>query len=232
MDSILVKGGAELHGQIPIAGAKNACLALMPAALLSDEPLTLTNAPRLSDIRTMTQLLQSLGAEASQLQGGQVIALSGHDINNLTADYEIVRKMRASNLVLGPLLARFGPRGRVAAGRLCDWGAPDGYSYRGAGGAGREDRPARRLSACGCAQGAEGGDLQDAFRLCGCDREPGDGGDFGQGHDRSAKRRARAGDRRPGEVPARDGGRDRGRGLPRRSPFRAWIGCTGRPMRW
>ncbi len=108
MDSIIVTGGAELHGQIPIAGAKNACLALMPAVLLSEEPLTLTNAPRLSDIGTMSQLLQSLGAEVTQLQNRQVLALSGHDVNNLTADYEIVRKMRASNLVLGPLLTRFG----------------------------------------------------------------------------------------------------------------------------
>ena len=108
MDSILIRGGAELKGTIPIAGAKNACLALMPATLLSDEPLTLTNAPRLSDIKTMTQLLQSLGAEVTMMQGGQVLALSSHDLNNLTADYEIVRKMRASNLVLGPLLARAG----------------------------------------------------------------------------------------------------------------------------
>lgn len=108
MDSILVRGGAELRGVIPIAGAKNACLALMPATLLSEEPLTLTNAPRLSDIKTMTQLLQSLGAEVTSMQGGQVLALSSHDLTNLTADYDIVRKMRASNLVLGPLLARAG----------------------------------------------------------------------------------------------------------------------------
>ena len=108
MDSIIVKGGAELRGQIPIAGAKNACLTLMPATLLSDEPLTLTNAPRLSDIRTMTQLLSSLGAEVAQLQGGQVLAMSSHDLTNHTADYDIVRKMRASILVLGPMLARDG----------------------------------------------------------------------------------------------------------------------------
>jgi len=108
MDSIVIKGGAELHGQIPIAGAKNACLTLMPATLLSDEPLTLTNAPRLSDIRTMTELLQSLGAEVTSMQGGQVLAMSSHDINNHTADYDIVRKMRASILVLGPMLARDG----------------------------------------------------------------------------------------------------------------------------
>ncbi len=108
MDSILVKGNGELRGQIPIAGAKNACLALMPATLLSDEPLTLTNAPRLSDIRTMTQLLQSLGAEVASLQGGQVLALSSHALTDHRADYDIVRKMRASILVLGPMLARDG----------------------------------------------------------------------------------------------------------------------------
>ena len=108
MDSILVKGNGALNGVIPIAGAKNACLTLMPATLLSDEPLTLTNAPRLSDIRTMTQLLGSLGAEVASLQDGQVLAMSSHAITNHTADYDIVRKMRASILVLGPMLARDG----------------------------------------------------------------------------------------------------------------------------
>ncbi|MCQ0970384.1 UDP-N-acetylglucosamine 1-carboxyvinyltransferase [Paracoccus sp. TK19116] len=108
MDQIIVHGNGALKGEIPIAGAKNACLALMPATLLSEEPLTLTNAPRLSDIRTMTELLQSLGAEVVTMQDGQVLSMSSHDISNLTADYDIVRKMRASNLVLGPLLARAG----------------------------------------------------------------------------------------------------------------------------
>ncbi len=108
MDSILVKGNGALNGSIPIAGAKNACLTLMPATLLSEEPLTLTNAPRLSDIATMTQLLQSLGAEVASLQDGKVLTLASHGAINHVADYEIVRKMRASNLVLGPLLAREG----------------------------------------------------------------------------------------------------------------------------
>jgi UDP-N-acetylglucosamine 1-carboxyvinyltransferase len=108
MDAILVRGGGPLAGSIPIAGAKNACLTLMPATLLSEEPLTLTNAPRLSDIRTMTQLLQSLGAEVTSLQEGRVIAMSSHGEINTRAEYDIVRKMRASNLVLGPLLAREG----------------------------------------------------------------------------------------------------------------------------
>ncbi len=108
MDQIIVTGNGPLNGQIPIAGAKNACLTLMPATLLSEEPLTLTNAPRLSDIRTMTTLLQSLGAEVQALQDGQVLAMSSHDLTSTRADYDIVRKMRASILVLGPLLARFG----------------------------------------------------------------------------------------------------------------------------
>ncbi|MGR3462750.1 MAG: UDP-N-acetylglucosamine 1-carboxyvinyltransferase [Roseovarius sp.] len=108
MDSIVVTGNGPLHGQIAIAGAKNACLTLMPATLLSEEPLTLTNAPRLSDIRTMSTLLESLGAEVAQMQGGQVLALASHAITNHRADYDIVRKMRASILVLGPMLAREG----------------------------------------------------------------------------------------------------------------------------
>jgi UDP-N-acetylglucosamine 1-carboxyvinyltransferase len=101
-----VTGGTPLNGKISIAGAKNAALTLMPATLLSEEPLTLTNAPRLSDIKTMTALLQSLGVEVTSMQDGKVQVLSSHDMTSTTADYEIVRKMRASNLVLGPLLAR------------------------------------------------------------------------------------------------------------------------------
>ena len=108
MDQIVVRGNGPLNGVIPIAGAKNACLTLMPATLLTDQPLTLTNAPRLSDIRTMTDLLESLGAEVASLQGGQVLALSSHDLTSHRADYDIVRKMRASILVLGPMLARDG----------------------------------------------------------------------------------------------------------------------------
>ncbi|AGT07938.1 UDP-N-acetylglucosamine 1-carboxyvinyltransferase [Paracoccus aminophilus] len=122
MDQIIVRGGNELHGEIPITGAKNACLTLMPLTLLTDQPLTLTNAPRLSDIRTMTQLLQSLGAEVASLQDGQVLAMSSHALTSQTADYDIVRKMRASILVLGPLLARYG-QGVVSLPGGCAIGA-------------------------------------------------------------------------------------------------------------
>ena len=108
MDKIIVKGGEPLNGSIEIAGAKNACLTLMPAALLCEEPLTLTNAPRLSDIATMTDLLESLGCEVASLQQGRVLVLGTQKISNHTAHYDIVRKMRASILVLGPMLARDG----------------------------------------------------------------------------------------------------------------------------
>ena len=108
MDSILVKGGQPLKGKINIAGAKNACLALMPLTLLTDEKLILTNAPRLSDINTFKQLLNSLGSDVSITKDGREIHLSSKIIKTVRAEYDIVRKMRASNLVLGPLLAREG----------------------------------------------------------------------------------------------------------------------------
>ena len=108
MDSIIVTGNGPLKGKIPIAGAKNACLALMPVTLLTDQPVTLTNAPILSDIKTAKALLSSLGTEVSFLNGGKVLVMSSHNLKSSHADYDIVRKMRASNLVLGPLLARTG----------------------------------------------------------------------------------------------------------------------------
>ena len=108
MDSPLLTRGNALHGEKPLPGAKNACLTLMPATLLSEEPITLTNAPRLSDIKTMGALLESLGTEVTSMQDGKVLTMSSHSLDNLTADYDIVRKMRASILVLGPMLARAG----------------------------------------------------------------------------------------------------------------------------
>ena len=108
MDRILIKGGAPLHGEIPISGAKNACLTLMPAALLTEEPLELTNAPRLADIDTMTKLLVSLGVSVEIADLGSRLTLRAKRFESTLAHYDIVRKMRASILVLGPLLAREG----------------------------------------------------------------------------------------------------------------------------
>ena len=108
MDSILVKGNGELSGSIPIAGAKNTCLKLMCAALLSEEPLTLTNVPRLSDVRTLTSLLESLGCEVAFAQDGRTMMISASTLTGHEAHYDIVRKMRASFNVLGPLMGRDG----------------------------------------------------------------------------------------------------------------------------
>ena len=108
MDSIVVSGGGELRGKVQISGAKNTCLKLMSAALLTDQPLSLTNVPRLSDIKTLSSLLESHGCEVMVQQEGRVMTLNAREITNRKADYEIVRKLRASFNVLGPLLAREG----------------------------------------------------------------------------------------------------------------------------
>ncbi|MCS6987650.1 MAG: UDP-N-acetylglucosamine 1-carboxyvinyltransferase [Sphingomonadaceae bacterium] len=113
MDQIRIRGGRRLSGRIPISGAKNAALALMPAALLTDEPLTLRNLPRLADVDTCSHLLNQLGV-STHVHGarpddfGRVVTLRAGRITSTTAAYDIVRKMRASVLVMGPLLAREG----------------------------------------------------------------------------------------------------------------------------
>ncbi len=137
MDRIFIQGNSPLNGTVAIAGAKNAALALMPAALLTDQPLTLTNVPRLSDIATTNELLQSLGAEVAVMQDGQVIVLNTQNITNPIAHYDIVRKMRASILVLGPLLARIGHAQVSLPGGVCDWGATCGFAPEGLNRVGR-----------------------------------------------------------------------------------------------
>lgn len=116
MDMLRIRGGATLKGAIPISGAKNSVLKLMCAALLTDQPVTLSNVPDLEDVRTLGQLLGELGTkltldgDASAKLGafGQVITLHTPQINSAHADYELVRKMRASITTLGPLVARNG----------------------------------------------------------------------------------------------------------------------------
>ena len=109
MDRIRIIGGTPLNGRIKISGAKNAALPLMAACLLSDEELTLTNLPHLADIMTMTNLLAQHGVRLTLTdQDGGALRFDASRIFNLKAPYDIVRKMRASILVLGPLLSRFG----------------------------------------------------------------------------------------------------------------------------
>ncbi len=125
MDSIRIRGGRPLKGTIPISGAKNAALPLMTASLLTDGTLTLANLPHLVDITTMANLLMSHGVALHMNgggKGGRVLELRAREITNTTAHYDLVRKMRASILVLGPILAREG-QARVSLPGGCAIGA-------------------------------------------------------------------------------------------------------------
>ena len=112
MDKLRIRGGRPLHGAVTIAGAKNAALPLLAAALLTDETLVLENLPAVADIAAMTALLAELGVE-TRADGPGRLALRAATIREHTAPYELVRRMRASVLALGPLLAREG-RARVS----------------------------------------------------------------------------------------------------------------------
>ncbi|MEM6339276.1 MAG: UDP-N-acetylglucosamine 1-carboxyvinyltransferase [Pseudomonadota bacterium] len=124
MDSIVMQGGKPIIGEIYISGSKNASLPLMTVSLLTDEDLILTNVPKLSDISTMKQLLSNHGTEIGILdnQDSFKLTLSSKNITNSIAPYDIVRKMRASIWVLGPLLARCG-KAKVSLPGGCAIGA-------------------------------------------------------------------------------------------------------------
>src|SRR3954465_100683 len=123
MDKIVVEGGARLVGNIPISGAKNAALPLLAAALLPTGASTYKNVPQLADVRTMAKLLRVLGWE---VEGGaselRIAPPTGKAQPKLEAPYELVKTMRASVLVLGPLVARYG-KARVSLPGGCAIGA-------------------------------------------------------------------------------------------------------------
>ena len=106
MDKLAIVGGRPLHGELPVSGAKNAALPILAATLLADGPVSLTNVPQLNDIATTIKLLKRLGVTIAQ-QGDRV-DVDASTINEFIAPYELVKTMRASILVLGPLLGRFG----------------------------------------------------------------------------------------------------------------------------
>ena len=111
MDKLLITGGARLEGEIPISGAKNAALPLMACALMAEEGMVLDNLPALADTNSMCELLNHLGVETQR--DGQTVHFAASTAEVTDAPYDIVSKMRASVLVLGPLLARYG-RARVS----------------------------------------------------------------------------------------------------------------------
>src|SRR5882757_224340 len=103
MESLFIKGGVPLRGEVQISGAKNAVLPILAATLLTDEACVIRNAPNLSDVRFMCDILRSLGAEATFADG--VVRVRAKKIKPV-GDYELVRKMRGSVCIMGPLLGR------------------------------------------------------------------------------------------------------------------------------
>ncbi|TXC66857.1 UDP-N-acetylglucosamine 1-carboxyvinyltransferase [Piscinibacter aquaticus] len=109
MDKLLIRGGRRLEGEVAISGAKNAALPELCAALLTADPVTLTNVPRLQDVSTTLKLLRNMGAKAERSEAQpDLVSLDASEVTSPEAPYDLVKTMRASILVLGPLLARFG----------------------------------------------------------------------------------------------------------------------------
>ncbi|RYF31014.1 MAG: UDP-N-acetylglucosamine 1-carboxyvinyltransferase, partial [Comamonadaceae bacterium] len=106
MDRFLITGGKRLDGEVRISGAKNAALPLLAATLLATTPITLTNVPHLKDVSTLIKLIEGLGVTVTY--EGDTVTVDTSTLNNQFAPYELVKTMRASILVLGPLLARYG----------------------------------------------------------------------------------------------------------------------------
>ncbi len=119
MDKMIIEGGEKLSGTVQISGAKNAALPILVSALLAEGPCTFRNVPELMDIRTVNKLLRGFGA---QVEGTTTVQIDASHINNIEAPYELVKTMRASVLVLGPLVARMG-RARVSLPGGCAIGA-------------------------------------------------------------------------------------------------------------
>ena len=107
MDKLLIKGGRQLHGELRVSGAKNAALPILAATLLADEPVTIGNLPHLHDITTMIELLGCMGVGLT-IDEKMSIEVDAGSISEYSAPYELVKTMRASILVLGPMVARFG----------------------------------------------------------------------------------------------------------------------------
>ena len=123
MDKLLIRGGRRLQGEVPIAGAKNAALPELTAALLTTESVTLSNVPQLQDVATMLKLLRNMGVVADRVADApETVTLDASNVATPEAPYELVKTMRASILVLGPLLARFG-RAKVSLPGGCAIGS-------------------------------------------------------------------------------------------------------------
>ena len=121
MDKLIITGGKPLNGEVEISGAKNAALPILAATLLAESPVTLSNIPHLHDVKTMIELLSRMGVQI-ELNSNGTVDVDAADVTSCEASYELVKTMRASILVMGSLLARFG-KAKVAMPGGCLIGA-------------------------------------------------------------------------------------------------------------
>ncbi len=240
MDRILIRGGNRLSGRIAISGAKNAALTLMPCALLTDEPLTLRNLPRLADVDSFGHLLNELGASTA-IEGtrptdfGRVMTIRAGRLTSTVAPYDIVRKMRASILVLGPLVGRAGeatvslPGGCAIGNRPIDLHlkALEAIGAEIELAAGYVKATAPKTNGVGR---LSGGRYSFPVVSVGATENVGDGGGDREGRNPAGECRSRARDRRSVQpVWWRWAPRFRG-SAPRRSRSRGATASTARPM--
>ena len=198
-----IEGGIALRGTVTPSAAKNAALPALSASLLTSAPVTIVNLPSLNDVRTMLKLLETLGAKVER--AGEATRVWVERVSDDLAPYELVSTMRASVLVLGPLVARHGSA-RVALPGGCAIGvqthrpAPEGAGEARGRGIHRE-----RIRG-GPGQPAQGGAHHHGSRHRDGDRESHDGGRPRRGHHGHRERRARARGRRPRRAPECHGG--------------------------
>ena len=235
MAKIVISGGEPMQGEIWISGAKNAVLPIMTACLLADEPVTIGNVPHLHDVTTTMELLGQMGVQLV-VDDRMKIHVDPRPADRYFAPYDLVKTMRASILVLGPLVARFG-KAEVSLPGGCQIGSRP------------VDQHIRGLQALGADVVVENGYIKaSAKRLKGArvvmDMVTVTGtenvmmaGHAGRGHHRHRKRCAGTGSGRSGQLPERDGRADRGRRhRDHDHPWRrasAWLPlrCAARPHR-
>ena len=215
MDKLLIRGGRRLAGEVAISGAKNAALPELCAALLTAEPVLLANVPRLQDVATMLKLLRQMGVAAEQSgEAEATVSLDASTVTRKEAPYDLVKTMRASILVLGPLLARFG-EARVSLPGGCAIGSrPVDQHIKGLQAMGAEITRRARLHRRP-RDAPEGRAHHDRHGHRHRHREPADGRDAGRRRDGARERRAGARDPRPGRDADRHGRAHRG---PRHEP--------------
>ena len=204
MDKLLIEGGHALRGELRMSGAKNSALPILAATLLSDEPVVIANVPHLHDVTTMIELLGSLGVEV-MIDEKLNVTVSSKSLNSYRAPYDLVKTMRASFTVLGPLLARHG-QAEVSLPGGCAIGArPVDQHLKGLSAMGAEIRVEDGYVIANANGRLIGHPHPDGHHHGRRHRESDDGSHARPRHDGARERGARTRDRRSGGMSHRDG---------------------------